>query len=261
MFPPGRRHLQAQSSRRPDPDTARVGVEAPLLDVPAVLVRLATVKHRALNAHGPHVQGRGDDVRRNVGRVLVVMGQRRRRVGRGRKPVHIDGRSDGRLAPGSQVQTEARALREAATPQRAELHEEIVRVLPIHQQHVLVSLAPLKELGCALPRHRHRLGGEGAEKREGPAPHRPRRHDHHVVLRLEVLVARAAPLAVGSQEGPAVDHRREASDAGRCLGARGRGRLKYAGPALRPRRGHCTEQDRESDRSLPAHRTGDCGMS
>jgi hypothetical protein len=112
--------------------------------------------------------------------------------------------SDGRLADDRGIEAQVLVAWQGKGPGGGDLHEQVVRVLPVDEEHAAVGLAALEEKRASLGRDRRRLEAEGAEEVEAPRAQRPRRHDHEVIDGLEIARARGSPLPVGVEEGVAV---------------------------------------------------------
>jgi hypothetical protein len=86
------------------------------------------------------------------------------------------------------------------------VHEEIVRVLPVHDQPALVGLPHLEELGRAGVRDGGRLEREHPHQRQPSAPERAVAHPQHPVRGFERLLAGRPALVVHAQAHDAQAH-------------------------------------------------------
>ena len=106
-------------------------------------------------------------------------------------------------APAS-IRLRTRGERDA--PRRGGLHQEIVRVLPVHEQHVVARFADLDEQAVAARTDRDGLEAEHAGQRERAAAGGARRHAHQPVGRAKLIASARTTLVVERAEDHAVGH-------------------------------------------------------
>src|SRR3954453_8615172 len=114
-------------------------------EVITILARLTPIEDRAFELE-PAIRETGrENSEADVRRVLQVMRKRRRRILRCGSAMHECIWSKRGLARIPDIRKPARAVANRHGVSRTQLHEEIVRMLPIDQWLAFVSLACLKE--------------------------------------------------------------------------------------------------------------------
>src|ERR1700683_5827841 len=115
------------------------------------------MESRELHAKMWPVQSCRDHLIRDVRGILQVMSERSLRQFLGRNPVRKRHRAQRRIADRSKVNLKRRFFAKRPCVSEAELHKQVVRVLPIHQWSAKRRFARLKELrveaaagGCRL---------------------------------------------------------------------------------------------------------------
>jgi hypothetical protein len=98
------------------------------------VVWFAAVEDRSFDDQGAAIDGDGDHAERDVARVEQVMGQRRRGVVRGRRAVHEGDRAQCWFTHWTSSNREPGRRADRDSPDRAKLHEQIVRVLPVDER-------------------------------------------------------------------------------------------------------------------------------
>src|SRR5436190_7951893 len=93
-----RRDLKLPPIGRSEPYPPGDRVERAEIEVPAVLVRLAAVEHRALDGPRTTIDCRGDDAERNVRRIEDMMREGGERILSGRRTMHESHRPERGLA-------------------------------------------------------------------------------------------------------------------------------------------------------------------
>ena len=182
-------------------------IEPAGLDVVALLVGLATAEHRAFQLQvAEHVAQRHHPVG-DVRRVEPVMRDRRLGIVLAGEAVHERGRAESRLSRQPGVDECRAALRQAVAVRRRQLHEQVVRMLPVDQWRLPVGrLAGLQEERIAAFSE-CRIGGDhGAQAQRSGAAHLPVAHHHQHAGHERLGVASRAALVVVDQVDEAVRH-------------------------------------------------------
>ncbi len=190
------RHLKFPCGGRPKPHTTRHRVEAPEIEVPAIVVRFTSVEHRPFDDPGTVVDGGRDEAERDVRRIKRVVRQRSYRVVRGRGSMHERDRSERGLPDRASGQRQPARAADRHAPNGRELHEEIVRVLPIDQRSAVDRFADLKDLAITSFPHRRGVEAEHRVERELRRPNLPRQHAHPPVRHREAVATARASLAI-----------------------------------------------------------------
>ena len=149
------RHLDGPPHARSEPETRRPRIErADIVEIPAVLVRLAPMERRPFERPRSVLHRRGNDTLGDVGRVHRVVAQRGERILRGQLSVHERHRTERRLAHGSPHQYQRGPPRKGDPQRRGQLHREVVWVLPVGDRPTPVRFSGLKDLAVAITAHR-----------------------------------------------------------------------------------------------------------
>ena len=90
--------------------------------------------------------------------------------------------------------------------QRGQLHEQVVRMLPVVQRLALERLTALEQQRIATGPDGQRLGARHAVEVEGAAAELAHRHQHAPVDAAELIGTARTPLVVVLHEGVAVQH-------------------------------------------------------
>src|SRR5258708_18107044 len=143
---PSRGNLDFPAIRRLVPEPARHRIELSEIEVPAVLVRFAAVEHRSLQGPGAMIDRSRHDTEGDVRRVEGVVTERCERIVRCRGTVHEGYRTERRLARRSTGAGQPRLVGQRRTPDRSQLHEQIVGMLPVDERPAADRLAYLKNL-------------------------------------------------------------------------------------------------------------------
>src|SRR5256885_14418683 len=110
-----------------------------------MLVRLPPVEDRCLGLPGAAEQSERQYAERNVRCVLPVMAEWRKGIaGRG-WAVRKGNRADCGFANRRDVERQREIVRDGMLVERGDLHEEIVRMLPIVERRATVALARLQQ--------------------------------------------------------------------------------------------------------------------
>ena len=200
------RDLELPAVRRPEPHASRHRVHPSEVEVPSVLVRLAPVEHRRLEHPRAPIDGGGHDAVRDVRRIERVMPERRDRVFRRRRAVHERDRAERRLARGPARQRETGAVVHRDAPDRRQLHEEIVGMLPIDQRSAVERLAYLEDFAVAALADGRGVETQHRRQREVPLAGLPRRHAHPPVRHPELVTSARTALVVEHGVDDAVLH-------------------------------------------------------
>ncbi len=178
----------------PPAHAAGPGIEARLVDVESILVRLLAAKDRVLEREVSDLDAGAQDAGCDVRRVEEMVRERRLRIVTRRGAVHERRRPERRRA--DEIRADEIAAAIATAPiRRANSHEEIVRMLVVDDRHPFEALAGLKELRRAGRRDVQAAGvdeladGERLERqhavnRQPPAAHLPLARAHEPVLGL-----------------------------------------------------------------------------
>ena len=119
----------------------RPAVEARLLDIPALLVRLAPGEDRSFELELACRHSRRCDAIGDVRRIEPVMRDRRLRIVARATAMHKRARPQRRLADRTAVEEQAGVLADIDVDARRQLHEQIVRMLTIDQRFAVIGLA------------------------------------------------------------------------------------------------------------------------
>ncbi len=147
-------HLQGPVGGRIEAQTAGPGVQSKGIEVPAVLVRLAAIEHRALDLPGAMDEAGGDHPEGDVGGIQPMMGDRRGRIVHPREAVHEGDGPQRRLARIAGIEEHRRRPADRKAVGARQLHEEVVRMLPVDQgRHPIGGLAGLQQQGITILAH------------------------------------------------------------------------------------------------------------
>ena len=101
-----------------------------------------------------------------------------------------------RLANRAASERETGLVSERHPPGGRQLHDQIVRMLPIGDLQTMIRLAHLEDLRVARCPHGERFSRHARRQRERTAWEAPRAHCHQPVLGTELLLAPSAALSV-----------------------------------------------------------------
>ena len=120
--------------------------------------------------------------------------------------MHEGDRAQRRFADRSAGDRDRGCIRKRYPPGRGQLHEQIVRMLPIDQRPPVERFAHLKDLAIPGFAGGQRIEAQHAGERQPPAAGATRGHPHPPVRRLELVAAARPSLVVEEAEYRAVPH-------------------------------------------------------
>ena len=175
------RRLRAERRNRRDHHAHRFRVQLAAVEVPSLFVGLRAVERARFEADGAERDAGGDHVAADVRGVLEVMAERRLRDLAGRVAMRKSDRPERGIADRREVQVSERVTAERVRVLHGQLHEEIVRMLPVDELLAERGLAGLKQLRILAARDGRRLEAEHGPQQQMPSAERPLRGDHHPV--------------------------------------------------------------------------------
>src|SRR5262249_41465570 len=125
---------ETQPARWIDAEPARIGIESAQIDIPAIFIRLAAVEPRAFELPDARVKASGRDAVRDVRCVLPVVAEGRDGVVLRRGTMHVCDWPERRLPRWAAVHFDREILCDRLLEHRRQLHEEIMRMLPVVQR-------------------------------------------------------------------------------------------------------------------------------
>ena len=153
----------------------------------------------------PVIDASRHDAERHVRRVERVMAERREYQPRRRSPMHKGHGAERGLARWTTSNGEHTAAQRHA-PRHRELHEEVVRMLPIDQRLAVERLADLEDLTIATFADGRRIQAEHGIQTKWLMSMRVRRHAHTPVGCHELVAPARASLVVEQAVHDAVLH-------------------------------------------------------
>ena len=203
-----RRRLELPSVCRAIPHTTRNGIERGEIDVPSDFIGLPTIEDGRFDDPRPVVERSRDHAVSDVGRIERVVRQRGKRIFRGRRAVGERDGTESRLARRRACNRQARLARDRCAPNRGELHDQIVRVLPVDQRPSVQrhGFAHLKDLAVSKLARRHQIETEHPVEREPRRPDASGQHAHPPIRHCELIDAARTALMVEQAERDAVLH-------------------------------------------------------
>src|SRR4051812_47305188 len=136
---------ETQVSRGVYRHSTRVRIEPNGVEVPTVLIRLSAVECRAFELPGVSEQPGGEHTKTHVRGILPVMTDRSGWVVHRGGAMHKGYRAESGLTGRGRVETPRQRFGDGVLVQRAQLHPEIVRMLPVVQRLTFEALAALKK--------------------------------------------------------------------------------------------------------------------
>ena len=201
------RDLRRPAAPKPQLEPPGDGVGRSPVEIPPVFVRLAAVEGRALQSDAAAPPPGRDHVARDVGGVEPMVREGRRRVlARGGAVHEGDGPERG-LAHGRELQPD-RAAADGPPVGRGQVHEEVVRMLPVHERLALERFARLEQLGRATFGEGRGLERVHHHESETTARDVALEHEHVPVAGLDGVVAGRSALVVVLETRDAHGHER-----------------------------------------------------
>ena len=247
-----RRQRDVRVRRRGEARGIRVELRSGVVDVEAVVVRLASVERRPLELDARRVDAERHDAVAPVRRVLPMVADRREGIVLRRRPMHVRDRTERRIADGGDVDRRCDVARNRALERGGELGEQIVRMLSIHQPRTLERSARLEQLRIPVTVDDERLEARHRVDAKQAAGNRTERHEHFPIDQPDLPVAAKRALIVVLAERAAVEHQRPTAE----LAMEGVHRRRVRDPRRRrsePRERNAERRDEHSARPHLRH--------
>src|ERR1035437_472860 len=125
-----------------------------------MFVRLSAMKAARFYSNDAMRHSYGDDVIRNVRRILLMMAERTNWIFECGCAMRVSGRANCGIAYGRKIKAEESVLSQMDVIKTCELHEEVVRMLTVRNRNSVGRFAFLKQQRIALAGDGRRLQAE-----------------------------------------------------------------------------------------------------
>ena len=201
-----------------------------------MLVGLAALECRRLQLPARARPAGGDDAVGDVRRIEPMVRDRRQRLIARRSAVHERRRPQRRLADRPAIEVERLVALQPVVDLGGQLHEQVVRVLPVDQRLAVRDLAGGEQVGVAARPHQRLQRAHRAQLQVQPVAQVAVAHQHRHRLDERLVAAARAALRGSDAPGIAVRHQHPLADVRHVAAHRalGRGQARGAGALLPP---------------------------